>query len=79
MIEKYNLPLKVMTASIQQDELFHRYYFQYEINIKDIFTRQIVEADLTNVEYTIRKGLELEVISNLIEINKMEETHNEQS
>lgn len=76
-IKKYDLPLKVLSASIQQDELYHRYYFQYEINIKDIFTRHVIEANLTNIEYKIRKNLELEIISNLIEISKMEEINNE--
>lgn len=75
-IEKYNLSLKVMAASIQEDELYHKFYFQYEINIKDIFTRNIAEANLMNVEYRIKKGLELEIISNLIEIQKTEETTN---
>ena len=75
--EKYNFPTKFLAASIQQDELFHRYYFQYELNIKDVFTRNIVEASMTSVEYKIRKNLELEIISDLIEIMKEGESLSE--
>lgn len=67
---EYNLPTKFLTASIQQDELFHRYYFQYELSIKDVFTRSVMEASMTNVEYKIRKNIELDIISNLIALQK---------
>lgn len=69
-IKKYNLPFKFLTASIQQNELLQNYYFQYELNFKDIITRYIVEPDIHNVEYKISKTLQLEIITNLIEISR---------
>ena len=76
-IEKYNLPTKVLASSIQQDELLQNYYFQYELNLKDIFTRTVIEADISNTEYKISKNLQLEIIANLIELSNEEVKINE--
>lgn len=67
--EKYNFPIKFLTASIQMDEIYQPYYFQYELSIKDFFVRLIAEPAITNVEYNINRGMELEIISSLIELS----------
>ena len=74
--KKYNLPIKFITSSIQRDELYQRYYFQYELNINDI-TRLIIEPQLSGVEYQINRAMELEIISDLIKIAKEEVSINE--
>lgn len=68
-VKKYNLPIKFITASIQSDELYQRYYFQYELHLNDM-TRLIIEPQLSSVEYQINRGMQLEIISSLIEISK---------
>lgn len=75
--EKYNLPTKFITASIQKDEMYQRYYFQYELKLTDYNTRIIVEPLLTNLEYEINRTMELEIISSLIEIVGKEVAINE--
>jgi len=67
MIDKYHLSSKFITASIQKDELFQPYLFQYELNIKDYFMRDIAEPALPNMEYKINRASILEIISSLIE------------
>ena len=74
---KYNLPAKFITASIQWDELYKRYYFQYEIEIPDYMIRLIVDPEITNVEYQINRSMELEIIASLIEIASEEAVINE--
>lgn len=75
-VEKHNLPIKFITSSIQRDELYQRYYFQYELYLNDI-TRLIIEPQLSGVEYQINRAMELEIISDLIEISKGEVGINE--
>lgn len=74
---KYNLPAKFITSSIQWDELYKRYYFQYEIKIPDHIIRTIVDPEITNVEYHINRTTELEIIASLIEIASKEVAINE--
>ena len=75
--EKYNLPIKFITASIQRDELYEKYYFQYELKLSDYSNRLIIEPLISNVEYQINRGMQLEIISNLIEISSGEVSINE--
>ena len=76
-IEEYNLPIKFLAASIQVDEIYQPYYYQYELNLKDFFVRQLTEPYITNVEYNINRGMELEIISALIELSNKEVIANE--
>ena len=69
---KYRLPNKFITASIQRDELYRPYMFQYELNIKDFYMRDIIEPDLPSMEYKINRESILEIISSLIEHVKEE-------
>lgn len=75
--KKYNLPFKFVAASIQRDELYQRYYFQYELNFRDIYMRDIGQAVLTGIEYNINRSNILEIISDLIEISSREVIVNE--
>ncbi|MBQ9072740.1 MAG: hypothetical protein IJY25_06245 [Bacilli bacterium] len=74
---KYNIATNFITSSIQRDELYQRYYFQYELGINDYMTRLIVEPSITSIEYQINRNIELEIISNLIEISSREVIINE--
>ena len=71
-INKYNLNFLFLTGSIQFDEIIQNQSYNYEINIKDNFFRQIVEPNLTTYEYNINRKSILIIISNLIEISKKE-------
>lgn len=68
--KEYNLPTMFITASIQNDELIQRYLYQYEINIKDIYFRNISEPNLNNIENNIKKENELIIIKNILQIIK---------
>ena len=75
--KKYNFKAKFLTVSIQGDELFEKYYFQYELGIKDRPIRLIAEPFLLNVEYKINRDMELEIIKSLIELSSKEGVINE--
>lgn len=75
--KKYNLPFKFITSSIQRDELYIPYYFQYELGINDHITRLIIEPQIHGIEYQINRVAELEIISDLIEISSKEAIINE--
>ena len=71
------LPIKFITASIQNDELFQKYIYQYELNFKDYYTRLDTEASMESVEYNINRKSQLEIISYLINLNNKEDNINE--
>ena len=73
IMDKYNFQSKFLSAAIQPDEIAQRYMFQYELSFKDLLNRDIAEANLNNIEYTIRKNLELEIIKILIEVEESNE------
>jgi len=75
--KQYNLPNKFVTGSIQRDEIYLPYYFQYELGFDDYITRLIVEPQLYNTEYQINRVAELEIIFALIDISSKEATINE--
>ena len=77
ILKKYNLPSNFVTASIQRDELYQRFYFQYELGFLDIYMRDIAAATITSIEYNINRSTELEVIESLIEIYSKGEITNE--
>lgn len=66
---QYNFPNKFVTGSIQRDEIYLPYYFQYELGFNDYITRLIVEPQLYNTEYQINRVAELEIIFALIDIS----------
>lgn len=76
-LEEYELPTKFIISSIQRDELYQRYMFQYELGFIDFYMRDIGQAALTSVEYNISKKIELEIIDSLINIYNKESALNE--
>lgn len=65
--KELKLPTLFVTAVVQQDELIQTYMYQYELKISDAITRMVLEPSLVNVEYTIRKNTELDIIAKLVE------------
>ena len=73
--KEYDLPVKFITASIQRDELYLTYYFQYELHFKDYINRLIIEPQIHSVEYQINRAAELEIINILIEHSSKGDTN----
>lgn len=69
-IDYYNLRMEFLSSEIPTDEIFQRYFFQYEIDFKDVLTRQLVEPLMHNIEYQISKASQIEIIGHLIQIQK---------
>ena len=68
--KEHNLPIMFITASIQNDEIFGKYLYQYEINMKDLYFRNISEPALTSIENKIKNEMELKLIKDVLEIVK---------
>ena len=65
---KEKVGLKILTASIQFDEVILPLYFQYEIRIPDLQNRLLLEPNLLNIKYKINRKTQLEIIKILIDI-----------
>lgn len=61
---------RIVSVAVNVDQLIQNYYFQYELSLKDIVSRQLMEFNLDNLEYQIRKKNELELIDSLIKLEK---------
>ena len=68
-----NIAFKVLTASVQSDEILKELYFQYEIKMPDINNRSIMETNLYAIRYTINRQNQLEIIKMLIDVLKGEQ------
>lgn len=68
--KEHNLPIMFITASIQNDEIFGKYFYQYEINMKDLYFRNISEPALTSIENKVKKEMELKLIKDVLKIVK---------
>lgn len=68
--KEHNLPIMFITASIQNDEIFGKYLYQYEINMKDLYFRNISEPALTSIENKIKNEMELKLIKDVLKIVK---------
>ena len=55
-----------LTAFVQADEIIQDYYFDYEVKLRDILIRNIVEPSLLSVRNKIKNELELKAIEMLI-------------
>ena len=64
--KELELPTTFVTAAVQHDELFQAYMYQYELKISDTITRMVIEPELNNINYSIRKNHELKAIDNLV-------------
>ena len=67
---KYNFPYTFTYAQIPDDEIMKEYVFQYELHLKDYFTRDVLDTRLAGVEYQIQRKNELTLISNIIEMER---------
>lgn len=63
-----NLPVKYLTTSMINDEIVSKYFYQYEINIKNIKGRELTEPQFASVENNIKLQNELEIIDTLLNI-----------
>jgi hypothetical protein len=68
--EKYNFPYLFTFALLPDDEIMKEYVFQYELHLKDYFTRDVLDARLAGIEYQIERKNELMIISKLIEMER---------
>lgn len=69
---KNELAPKIISATMAYEELRRKYFYQYEISIKDTLYREIAEANLTSSELQSGKYLEIEIIEKLIEVQNEE-------
>lgn len=59
----------IVTDMILEEKIYYgKYKFQYELGIKDFYSRMSNESALNNSLYYIIKRTELSIISNLIEV-----------
>lgn len=63
---KKKVSFNIVERNILTDELLNKYFYQYEIGLKDAY-RLIVEHSSISSEYTFIKHIELDIISDLIE------------
>ena len=66
--EARGLTSALLTAMLQRDEVMRSYWFQYELNLKDMYTRMIIEPDYKNLENKIKSGMEEQVVKTVLEI-----------
>ena len=68
--QKYNFPYLFTSALTPDDEIMKEFIFQYELHVKDYFTRDVLDFQIANVEYQIQRKSELAIISSLIEMER---------
>lgn len=73
--ERESIAIKMITASIQLDEIFQRLSFQYELRIPDLTNRDIMAIDTNTIEYNINRKNQLEIIKIVTDILEGENTH----
>lgn len=73
----YNLPSLLLNAQIDDEKLFQNYMFQYELNFKDTYSREMLEIDLIQIQYKLQRETLLHSISHLLEIEKNRGEYNE--
>jgi len=69
-MQELDFPSKFVNISVNTDKMFQPYYFQYELSLKDKLSREVMEFNTLNLDYSMRKKDELELISTLIELEK---------
>ena len=65
-MKKINMPEEAMESIIFTELIVQKYMFQYEINIKDINMRKILESDTINFNYNSSKSSELQMIEKVL-------------
>ena len=74
--KEYNLPDLFMNANLTNDRIIQKYFFQYELNIKDRLVENIMIPSDTAANYYNKQKIELMIIDNIIKIVK-EDVNNE--
>ena len=69
---KDSIAIKMITSSIQFDEVIQKLYFQYEIKIPDLNNRLAMEPNMNALRYNINRKNQLEVIKIIIDKLKEE-------
>ena len=72
---KTSIGIKIITASIQFDEVLETLKFQYEIRVPDLSNRSILEVGLNTIRYNINRKNQLEAIKELIDILSKERNY----
>ena len=63
--EENNIRNLIVTNMVLEEEIYYeKYKFQYELGIKDFYSRMINESDIKSTEYNIVKKNEINIISN---------------
>ena len=65
---KESLSTKILTASIQFDEVLQKLYFQYELKIPDLNNRSLIEPNLDQIRYNINRKNQLDAIKTIIDL-----------
>ena len=69
----YNLPNLFLIANLTNDRIIQKYFFQYELNIKDRLVENIMIPSDTMANYYNKQKIELMIIDNIIKIVKEDE------
>lgn len=69
----YNLPNLFLIANLTNDRIIQKYFFQYELNIKDRLVENIMIPSDTAANYYNKQKIELMIIDNIIKIVKEDE------
>lgn len=72
---RQKIALKMITSSIQFDEVLKELYFQYEIRIPDLNNRSIMEISLYTIRYEINRVNQLDTIEMLVDMLKGEQVY----
>ena len=73
---EYDFPYNLVGRNILNDEIFNKYFYQYELGVKDFILRITSEPVLISSEYILIKRAELNVISDVIDVVIKNEKNN---
>lgn len=65
-MEGYGLPNEMINSILYMEDIIPKYMFEYEINLKDNFIREIAESDSMNLKYNASKTSQLKIIEVLL-------------
>ena len=62
-----NMPYFALNSTSFIDNQVNKKVFDYELGIKDIFTRKVLEGSRTNIDYKLSKQSEIIMIENILD------------
>lgn len=65
-LNSMNMPYFALNSTSFIDNQVNKKVFDYELGIKDIFTRKILEGSRTNIDYQLSKQSEIIMIENIL-------------